>query len=127
MAKNGSTLKEHIKRQVMIVEGKSVPADLAEQTREWLAQKGILDIIVAAIKGNEIDGEKLKLKDRVNFALKLSNKLLPDLKSSEMKKTETHDINVRHTATQDLLDEAGIYGGAPVKGNVIEVEASERR
>lgn len=123
MAEDGG-LKAHIDRQLMVLEGQPSP-DIAQTTREWLAQKGVLDLIVDAISGKEIEDangnkEVLKLKDRINFAMKLSNKILPDLKSTESKKTEQINVNVKHQATQDLLNDAGIYGGAPIEGEVIE-------
>lgn len=121
MAEDGS-LKAYIQKQVTVADGQPVSADLADTTREWLAQKNILDVVVKAIQGEEINGETLRLKDRVNFALKLSNKLLPDLKSTEQKKTETLDVNVRHSATAELLEDAGVYGAPIVNGEIIEVE-----
>ena len=114
MANINSDLKNHIADQVTLVENEDGSVDIAEATRAWLEQQGILQIVVDAIKGvakNDkgriIAADQLSLKDRVNFAMKLSNKILPDLKSSEQKQTVNIEHNVRHTATHDLLVEAG--------------------
>jgi len=115
MSNNNSDLKNHIESQLVLVESEDGSIDIAEVTRKWLEQQGILQIVVDAIRGEAKDAkgkklaasEQLSTRDRVNAALKLSNKILPDLKSSEQKTNITIDQNVRHTATHDLLMDAG--------------------
>lgn len=98
-------LKEYIKEKL----GVNEDADIAELTRKWLAQQDFLSTIIKAINGEEINGERLKLKDRITFGLRLSNKLIPDLKSTEQKKIFEANLNLSYRATQDLLNEAGCY------------------
>jgi|AntRauTorcE11897_2_1112592.scaffolds.fasta_scaffold20884_1 hypothetical protein len=81
------------------------PETDTEKTRAWLNEQGIFEFILKAINGEIINNERLSLRNRTSAAIKLSNKLLPDLKSTEMKKTETVDINVRYTATQALISD----------------------
>ena len=117
MSNNNSDLKNHIAEQLALTESDDGTIDIADATRKWLEQQGILQIVVDAIKGkakNEagkvIEKDQLTLKERVNFALKLSNKMLPDLKASEQKTTISVDATVKHTATNNLLIEAGCFG-----------------
>ena len=103
-------LKEYIKEKL----GVNEDADIAELTRKWLAQQDFLSTIIKAINGEEINGERLKLKDRITFGLRLSNKLIPDLKSTEQKKIFEGNFNLNYQATKELLDRAGCYEDAAV-------------
>ena len=103
-------LKEYIEEKLSADED----ADIAELTRKWLSQQDFLTIIIKAINGDKIDGERLKLKDRITFGLRLSNKLIPDLKSTEQKKIFEANFNVNYQATRDLLDRAGCYEDADI-------------
>ena len=107
MSKEEGTLKQYIERNLTVT-GED-RKDVAELSREWLAQKDFLTIVLDAINGKTINGEKLRLRDRVNFALKLSNKILPDIKSIEQKQIVKKDIHIHHSATQELLTAAGCY------------------
>lgn len=89
-------------------------ADISELTRQWLSQQDFLSTIIKAINGEKINGEVLKLKDRIAFGLKLSNKLIPDLKSTEQKKIFEGNFNLNYQATKELLDRAGCYEDAVV-------------
>ena len=98
-------LKEYIEEKLSADED----ADIAELTRKWLSQQDFLSTIIKAINGEKIDGEVLKLKDRIMFGLRLSNKLIPDLKSTEQKKIFEANLNLSYQATRELLDKAGCY------------------
>jgi len=74
-----------------------------DDTRSWLNEQGLLEFMVKAIKGDVINNQRLSLRDRVHLASKLSNKILPDLKSVSETKTETIDVNIRYQATQELI------------------------
>lgn len=82
---------------------KNVVTTSADETRAWLNEQGLLEFMVKAIKGEVINNQRLSLRDRVHLASKLSNKILPDLKSVNETKTETIDVNIRYQATQDLI------------------------
>ena len=61
--------------------------------------------MIKAIKGDVINNQRLSLRDRVHLAAKLSNKLMPDLKATELKTTIEHQVNIQYQATADLLSD----------------------
>lgn len=73
--------------------------------RQWLNEQGLIELMVSAVNGEVIDNQKLSLRQRTSLALKLSDKFLPDLKSSEVKKTAKIDVNIQYQATQDLISD----------------------
>jgi hypothetical protein len=74
-----------------------------DELREWLSKQELLEFVVRAIKGDVIHNQRLTLKSRVYFATKLSNKLVPDLKTSEQKTTVHVEANIKYTATAELI------------------------
>lgn len=101
-----NSLKKYIFKN--LIDSEDPQGDIQDLTRSWLCRQNFLDIVVRAINGEEIEGEKLKLKDRIAFALKLSNKIIPDIKSIVTKGSVDHNINMPVSATQQLLIDAGI-------------------